>query len=144
MYKTLNSLALAILLLATSRVCRAEWVIEHVSAERAKELGATFVVDAKGADSTKMTLSFKPEGALKDFSHVELRITSDTKALVSAPLQVVRKGAGPASVSFSAHASQLPNSSLTIFVPGGLGGEGYEFKVKDFVEPAKAGGKRSE
>ena len=124
------------LLLATARVCLADWLVEDVSFERAKELGATLRIQADGDAGTKVTLDFRADGSLKDFNGVELRVEAEGKSLVSAPLQVTRR-VDRASVHFSAASSQLPNSSLTIFVPGGLGGEAYRFKLKDFVDLEK-------
>ena len=127
----------ALVLFFSSRFCLAEWVIEDVTAERAKALGVSLQAQPNGTAGIKVTLAFKSEGVFKDFSEVELRVESEEKSLVSAPLQVARPAAGRATAHFSADPSQLINSSLTIFVPGGLGGEGYRFKVKDFVEVEK-------
>ena len=126
-------LVVTFILLSCSRVCLAEWVIEDVSPARAKELGATVRAQPNGNAGIKVTLEFKPAGELKDFSHVELRVESEEKSVISAPLQVSRPAADRATAHFSADASHVANSSLTIFVPGRLGGEAYRFKMKDFI-----------
>jgi hypothetical protein len=131
-----KALPLFMLLFATARVCLADWLVEDVSVERAKELGATLRIQTDGDAGIKVTLDFRAEGSLKDFNRVELRVEAEGKSLLSAPLQVTRR-ADRASVHFSAASSELPNSSLTVFVPGGLGGEAYRFKLKDFVDLKK-------
>lgn len=127
---------LAALLLVT-QTSLAEWLIEDVSPERAKELGVAVRARPNGNAGIKVTLEFKPEGVLKDFNRVELRMTAEEKSLVSAPLHVALPTPDRATANFSAEPSLLAGSSLTIFVPGGLGGEAYRFKVKDFVEVEK-------
>jgi hypothetical protein len=66
-------------------------------------------------------------------------MTADGKHLVSAPLFTRRPAADAVSVYFSADPAHLPNCTLTIVVNNvPLGGTGYRFKVKDFIEVAKA------
>lgn len=86
-----------------------------------------------------MWLEFKTQGVLKDFVGVNLRMTAGGKHLVSAPLQISRPTADSVSVHFSADAAYLADSMFMIVVNGpAKGSTGYQFKVKDFIEPEKS------
>jgi hypothetical protein len=82
-------------------------------------------------------LAFKAEGALKDFSQVDLRLGKGDDLAVAAALREDRSKPGRVAVSFTADLAQLDRLTLEVRVPyrdGGLGGVVYELPVKDFVE----------
>jgi hypothetical protein len=117
----LNITITTFLLLAAASHCFAETLIEGVTRERAKELGVT-VRSQKNGKSVRVWLEFKTDAG---------------KQLMSATLQPSHPSRDSVSVGFSADPSYLPNSALTINVPHGLGGEGYRFRIKDFVDLEK-------
>lgn len=113
-------------------------MIAEVSKERAKELGVTLRSRLNGDAGVAVWIEFKAVGALKNFTRVELRMTSGGKHLVSAPLQVTRKTDGAVEAYFSADPSQLAGSTLLIAVTDAPRTHiGYELKVWDFVEPPR-------
>ena len=119
--------------------CFAEMVIENVTKERAKELGMEIRLKDSGPRDAWVELEFKPEGKLKDFSHVSLEISDGDKLLVGyAPLQEKRSDSGSVVVRFMADRAYLDKISLMVVTPEPLGGMGYELRLKGFVEPAKA------
>jgi hypothetical protein len=85
----------------------------------------------------RVELEFKTEGALKDFSRVDLRIGAGDNPPVTAPLREERSRPGYVMVSFTADRAQLDTLSLWVMVPGPLGGTIYDLRVKDFVAPRK-------
>jgi hypothetical protein len=82
-------------------------------------------------------LEFKPEGKLKDFSGVDLRIGEGDNPPVTAPLREDRSKPGHVVVSFTSDRAQLDKLKLWVMVPESLGGTIYDLRVKDFVEPKK-------
>ena len=69
-----NIVAFAVLFGVAPSLCFALWEVEDVSTERAKELGMEVRSQAAGPNHVTVELEFKTEGALKDFSRVDLRI----------------------------------------------------------------------
>lgn len=133
-----NRLALALLLFAAASPCFGLVLIADVSKERAKEMGVTLRSHLNGDAGVAVWLEFKTQGALKDFTHVDLQITAEGKSLVRAVLRVERTPAGIVSANFSADPAWLATSTLTIRVHDGERNLiGYRLKVKDFIEPAK-------
>lgn len=129
-----NILAAAAFLTAAPSRCLALWEIETVSKERAKELGMEVRSSAAGPNQVRVELEFKLEGDLKNFSGVELSLGSRDKPVLTAPLREERSKPGRIIVSFTASAAQLDKLTLSVSVPGGLGGSIYELRVRDFVE----------
>jgi hypothetical protein len=133
----LNILAVAVLLVAAPGTCFALWGIARVSREEAKELGMQVRFEPAGPKQVRVELEFKPEGRLKDFSRVDLRIGERDNPSVTAPLQEDRSKPGRVVVSFSADREQLDKLTLWVMVPESLGGTIYDLRVKDFVEVKK-------
>lgn len=128
-----NIAVLAVLLVAPSP-CFALWGIAPVSKELAKEMSMEFRSNAAGPNHVTVELEFKTEGALKDFSRVDLRIGEGDNPSVTARLREDRTKPGRVVVSFTANRAQLDKLKLWVFVPGLLGGSIYDLRVKDFVE----------
>jgi len=137
-----TKLAVAVLValfLASPSLCFALVEIAEVSKERAKEMGVTFRSRPNGDAGVAVWIEFKVADVLKNFTRVELRMTSGGRHLVSAPLQTTRKADGSVEAYFSADAAQLAGSTLLIAVTDAPRTHiGYEFKVKNFIEPPKA------
>jgi hypothetical protein len=129
----LYSCAVAVLLLAPSP-CFALWVIAPVSKERAKELGMEVRSTAAGPNHVQVELECNAEGALKNFSHVDLRVGQGDNPPVTAPLREDRSKPGRLVVSFTADLAQLDKLSLWVRVPELDGGTIYDLRVQDFVE----------
>lgn len=139
MKSTFLPVVVLVLLLTSASHCFALMMIADVSKERAKELGITLRSHLNGDAGVAVWIEFKPAGVLKNFTRVELRMTSGGKHLVSAPLQVTRKPDGVVEAYFSADPSQLAGSTLLIAVTDAPRAHiGYELKVSDFVEPPRA------
>lgn len=136
MKTSLKVTALAVLLVAAPRTCFALWSIASVSKDQAKELGMEVRAEPAGPDNVRVELEFKIEGALENFSRVDLRV-GEGDELVVASLQQDRSQPGRVVVSFSAHRTQLDKTMLWVMVPESLGGTAYEVRVKDFVESEK-------
>ena len=143
--KTAFSITVLAVLLVTPGECFAEWLLLHVTKDRARELGMEVrSVDAGGPNRVRVELEFKVEGKLKEYdgrmkdhSRVELRISEGDNPLVIAPLREDRSKPGRVVVSFTADRTQLDKLNLWVMVPGTLGGDGYDLRVKDFVEQEK-------
>ncbi len=138
----LGIIVLAVLLAVGPSPCFADWGIETVSKERAKELGVEIRSKA-GSSSVSIELEIKSEGELKNFSrekpvHVELQMREGETCLVSATLKEDRSKPGSVVVSFAADRAHLDMITLRVWVAQVLGGDIFEFRVKDFVEPEKA------
>ena len=131
-----NISAVAVFLVVAPSPCFALWGIAPVSQERAKELSMEVRSKAAGPNDVAVELEFKPEGELKNFSRVDLRVGKGEK-LVSAALKEDRSKPGRVVVSFAADRTRLDELTLWVFVPESLGGTIYEVRVKDFVEPEK-------
>jgi len=84
-------------------------------------------------------LEFKPEGKLRSFSHVDLRISEGEKVLVSAALREDRSKPGRVAVSFASDRAQLDKITLWVFVANMMpGGTIHELRMKDFVGQSSA------
>jgi len=138
--KTIFSVsALALFLFVAPSTCFALWGIAPVSKEVAKELDMQVRSEPAGPNHVTVKLEFKPEGKLKDFSRVDLRVGEGDNPPVTAPLREDRSKPGRVVVSFSADRSQLEKLKLWVFVPESLGGTIYDIRVRDFVAPNKDG-----
>lgn len=134
-----NISALAFLLIAASSQCFAEMTIEDVSKERAKEMGVTMRSHKDGDAGIAVWLEFRTNGKLKDFTRVDLQIGEGKSRIMSAPLLASHPSPGSVAVHFSASPAYLATSTLTIVVADvPLGGSGYRFKVRDFMELEKS------
>ena len=131
----MNISVLTFLLVAASSQCFAEIVIKDVSTNRAKELGVTIRTNMNGQAGVQVWLEFKTTGELTKYSHVELQIGKGENGIMSAPLLATHPSRESVAVNFSAYPAYLPKSTLMIVVSDApLGGTGYRFKVKDFIE----------
>ena len=134
--KLILTLLVALFLAGTSQ-CFALMEIAEVSKERAKEMGVTLRSRPNGDAGVAVWIEFKAVGVLKNFTRVELRMTSGGRHLVSAPLLASRTE-DKVEAYFSADPDQLAGCTLLIAVTDAPRTHiGYEFRVKDFVEPTK-------
>ena len=129
-----NIFVLGVLLVVAPSPCFALWGIAPVSKELAKEMSMEVRSNAAGPNHVTVDLEFKTEGALKNFSRVDLRIGEGDNPPVTAPLREDRSKPGRVVVSFTADRAQLDKLKLWVFVPESAGGTIYDLSVKDFVE----------
>jgi hypothetical protein len=129
--------AVAVFFAVAPGPCFALWGIAPVSKERAKEMGMEVRSTAAGPNQVTIELEFKLEGALKNFSRVDLRIGEGDNPSVTAPLREDRSKPGRVVVSFTADRAQLDKLTLWVFVPESLGGTIYDLRIKDFVDLKK-------
>jgi hypothetical protein len=136
--KAKPTLALLVaLFLAGSSHCFALMEIAYVSPARAKELGITLRSRLNGDAGVAVWIEFKAVGELKNFTRVELRMTSGGKHFMSAPLQATRKADGAVEAYFSADPAQLAGSTFLIAVTDAPRTHiGYRLAVKDFAGAA--------
>lgn len=132
-----NTSVLTLLLAVAPSQCFALWGIAPVSKERAKELGMEVRSVSAGPNHVRVELECKAEGALKNFSNVELRVGQGDNPAVTAPLREDRSKPGRLVVSFAADRAQLDKLSLWVRVPELDGGTIYNLRVKDFLELKK-------
>lgn len=131
--KSIAALLFALFLAGPSQ-CFALRSIADVSKERAKEMGVTLRSRPNGDAGVAVWIEFKAVGVLKNFTGVELRMTSGGRHLVSAPLLAPRTE-DKVEAYFSADPDQLAGSTLLIAVTDAPRTHiGYEFRVKDFVD----------
>jgi hypothetical protein len=130
-----SSSVLAVLLLATPSRCFAEMSIMQVTREKAKDLGIELRAKGNGPNQVWIELEFKPEGKLKDFSHVSLEIRDGPKLLVGyAALKEKDSSSGKVVVTFMADRNYLEKVTLSVVVGRPMDMSGYNLAVKDFVE----------
>jgi hypothetical protein len=129
--------AVAVLFIVTPAPCFALWGMASVSKERAKELDMEVRSEPAGPNHVRVELECKAEGALKNFTHVDLRVGQGANPPVTAPLREDRSKRGRVVVSFTADRAELDKLSLWVRVPELDGGTIYDLRVKDFVEPKK-------
>ena len=135
---TFNMSVLAVLLVAASSPCFAFWSVGPVSKEQAKELGMEIRSKAYGTNAVWVELELRPEGKLKSFSHVDLRISEGEKVLVTAALREDRSKPGRVAVGLVSDRTQLDKTTLWVFVADMVpGGTIYELRMKDFVDLEK-------
>ena len=138
MKTTLGISVLTLLLVTTPSVCFALMSIEHVSKERAKELGMEIRTKQAGPDGARIELEFETKGELKSFVRVDLEIREGEKSWLSATLREEQSKPGRVVVSFAADRATLDKITLRVVVgaPGNL--TGHDIRVKDFVNLEKA------
>jgi hypothetical protein len=100
------------------------------------------VVRILGESSTNevwVEFELKPDGKLKDFSHVSLELGEGDKLLVGyATLQEKKSAAGSILVTFMANRAFLGKITLRVVAGSPSFRTAYVLRVKDFVEPWKA------
>ena len=138
MKTTLAISVLTLLLVTTPSVCFAMMSIEHVSKERAKELGMEIRTKQAGPDGARIELEFETKGELKSFVRVDLEIREGEKSWLSATLREEQSKSGRVVVSFAADRVNLDKITLRVVVGAPMNLTGYDIRVKDFVELEKA------
>lgn len=136
----LNISVLALLLVTAPSVCFALRDIAVVTKKQAKEMGIEVRAKLAGPDAVWLELEFKPEGKLKQFTHVELTMTEGEKSLVvSAVLRETRSSSGSILVTFTASRAYLEKTTLSVVMrdPREAGDHTYELRMKDFVDLEK-------
>ncbi len=140
--KTVFSLAvLAVLLVAPGR-CFALWSRMSVSKEEAKQMGIEVRSTEAGANQVRVELEFKTEGALKRFTEgtnfgIQLRVGDGDNPSLTVNLKEDRSKPGQIVVGFTADRAQLDKLALCVYMPLDAGGQIYDLRVKDFIEPKK-------
>jgi hypothetical protein len=137
---TLNIAVLAFLLAAAPSLCFALREITPLTREQAKAMGIEVRAKPAGPDAVWLELEFKPEGTLKQFTHVELKMTEGEKSLViSAPLRETRSSSGSIIVTLTAGRAHLEKTTLSVVMrdPREAGDHTYELRMKDFVDLEK-------
>jgi hypothetical protein len=136
----LNIPVLAFLLVTAPSQCFALREIALLTREEAKGMGIEVRAKPAGPDAVWLELEFKPAGKLKQFSHVELKITEGEKSLVvSAGLRETRSSSGSVVVTFTASRAYLEKTTLSVVLrdPREAGDHTYELRMKDFVDLEK-------
>ena len=138
--KLLRHLLTIVCLVAASSPCFALREIATLTKAEAKGMGIE--VRAKpGGDAVWLELEFRPEGKLKHFIHVELKMTEGEKShVVSTALRETRSSSGSVVVSLTLGRAYLEKTVLSVVLrdPGEAGDHTFELKMKDFVKLEKA------
>ena len=121
------------------RSCFAFVRVEHVSRDRAKQLGVTIRSSLAGTNEVDVRLEFKTEGELKDFGRaiLDIGVASEGESRVlSATVLPDRSTPDTVVVSFSADPKIMSKCVLTVMVRGGAQAksDAYEFRMRDFIE----------
>jgi len=145
--KTVLTLSAAVvLLLVVPGPCFALWGIVSVTKDAARELGLEIRTTETGPDHVIVQLEFKtegkfkefgPEGKMKDYCRVDLRIGLGDNPPVTAALREDRTKPGRVVVSFTADRHEHDKLTMRVMVPAPLGGTAYDIRVKDFVQPKR-------
>ena len=138
--KILKISFLTFLFMAASSQCFALRDIAVVTKKEAKEMGIELRAKPSGPDAVWLELEFKPEGKLKDFTHVELKMTEGDKSFVfSATLRETRSSSGNVVVTFTASRAYFEKITLSVVMhsPREAGDHTYELRMKDFVDLEK-------
>ena len=136
---TLNISLLAFLLVAAAApsLCFALREVAPLTKAEAKKMGIELRAKPAGPDAVWLELEFKPEGTLKQFTHVELKMTEGEKSLViSASLLATRSSSGSILVTLTASRTWLEKTTLSVVMrdPREAGDHTYELRMKDFVD----------
>jgi len=137
---TFRILVLMFVLIAGSSQCFALREIAPLTEEEAKAMGIELRAKSAGPDAVWLELEFKPEGKLKEFTHVELKMTEGEKSFVfSAALRETRSSSGSVVVTFTASRAYLEKTTLSVVMrdPREAGDHTYELGMKDFVDLEK-------
>lgn len=137
--KVILKVIVLLMLVMASANCLAEMLIADVSKEEAKQMGATIRSRKNGEASVEVRLEFKTTGKFEKFKRVELEIGQGKDQIMSAALLPANPSPGSVTVHFSVNPAYLAKSTVTIVAEGDnpLGGEGYRFKLKDFIDVEK-------
>ena len=108
----------------------ADYLLENVSKERAKQLGIA-VITRERTDDVLVQVEFKTAGALKEFRWADLELTRDGKRLVTAALLPQKLAGDRIQLQFYVEPAALANATVTVFVADqALGGSGYRLRMK--------------
>ena len=135
-----NITVLALVLAFTPSPCFALREIAVVTEKEAKEMGIEVRTHSAGRDAVRLELEFKPEGKLKEFTHVELQLVEGEKSLVvSTSLRETRSRSGNIIVTFTAGRAWVDKITLSVVQhsPGETGDHTYELRMKEFVNLEK-------
>lgn len=131
---------LTVLLVGAPSLCFALREITVLTREEAKGMDIEVRAKPAGPDAVWLEIEFKPEGKLKEFSHVELKMTEGEKSLVvSAGLRETRSSSGSVVVALTASRAYLEKTTLSVVQrgPREAGDHTYELRMKDFVDLEK-------
>jgi hypothetical protein len=131
---------LTFLFIAASSQCFALREIAFLTRKEAKEMGIEVRAKPAGPDAVWLELEFKPEGRLKDFTHVELKMSEGEKSFVfSAALRETRSSSGSVVVTFTASRAYFEKITLSVVMhsPREAGDHIYELRMKDLVDLEK-------
>jgi hypothetical protein len=131
---------LTFLFIAASSQCFALREIAVVTKNEAKEMGIETRAHPAGPDAVWLELEFKPEGKLKEFTHVELKMAEGEKSFVfSAALRETQSSSGSIIVTFTASRAYFEKITLSVVLhsPREAGDHTYELRMKDFVDLEK-------
>jgi hypothetical protein len=124
------------LLMGGARECRAEMGVAKVTPAMAKEWGMQVRATANGPNEFWVELEFRPEGRFKNFSHVSLEIQDGKKLLLGyTALRENRTSSGTIKVNFLANRDYLEKVTLRVVTGVAMDRNGYDLRVKEFVEP---------
>jgi hypothetical protein len=134
---TFRALFPTFLLMAGSSRCFALREILVLNKNEAGSMGIEVRTKAAGAGPVVgVELEFKPEGKLKQFTHVELTMTEGEKSTIFfGRLQESRTESGSVVVKFSAGRAWLDKTTLSIVMrdPREAGDHTFQLSMKDFV-----------
>ncbi len=135
-----NLSVLLVLLVAAPSPCFALREIALLTKKDAKELGIEVRAKPSGPEAIWLELEFKPEGKLKEFTHVELKMIGGEKSFVfSTALRETRSSSGSILVTFTASRAYFEKITLSLVMhsPREAGDHTYELRMKDFVDLEK-------
>jgi hypothetical protein len=138
--KLLRYLITIVCIVAASSPCFALREIAPLTKEQAKEMGIELRAKP-GPDAVGLVLEFKPEGKLKEFTHVELQMTGGEKStVVFTELRETRSSSGSVVVTLTVGRAYLEKTILSVVMhgPREAGDHTYELRMKDFVDLEKA------
>ena len=131
---------LAFLFIAASSECFALREITPLTKEQGAEMGIEVRAKPAGPDAVWLELELRPEGRLKEFTHVELRMTEGEKSFVfSAALRETRSSSVSLVVTFTAGRAYFEKVTLSVVMHSAreAGDHTYELRMKDFVDLEK-------
>ena len=139
MKTSLHLLVMTSVLVVAASQCLAFVRVEHVSKERAKELGVTIRSTLAHTNEAAVWLEFKAKGELNDFGRAILEIgviAAGERRVLSATLLPEHPTSDTVIVSFSADPAILPTCVVTVMVRGGplAKSDAYAFRMRDFIK----------
>ena len=135
----LRRCALFALLFIASTSCSAMMSIAQVNQARAKEMGIEIKTQPAGPEAYWVSMSFKPEGALKTYARVDLDRHDNGKLQLSAALRPDdRTAPGRITVGFTIARADVDKITLRIVAGQPMNSVGYDLRLKDFINPTAA------